>query len=213
MPSDDPRAVRSRAAVHAAAQTLFLKKGYGGTTMDEIAERAGLTKRTLYNNYADKEALFLQIMGDLIEVAEGFAGALHAEFTEDLEPDNIRAWLGDLASRLASRILRPEVIALRRLLIGEARNFPLLASHYFDSAPGQVIAALAQGFAHLNEAGLLRVTDARAAAAQFAYLVAGEALDRAMLTGTMPEPETVLRAAADGVATFFARYGSAPALS
>jgi len=105
--------------------------------------------------------------------------------------------------------VRPEVIALRRLLIGEAKSFPALAAEYFDRAPGQVLEALAAGFEHLARRRLLRVADSRRAAAQFAYLVAGEPLDRAMLVGTIPSKSHVLACARDGVETFMARYGRA----
>ena len=150
--ADDPRVVRSRAAVVDAARTLFLRKGYAGTTMEEIAALAGLTKRTVYNNYADKDALFSQIVADVLAYAEEFARGLHEEFTVGVTAANLRATLDDLGRRLALGIVRPEVIALRRLLIGEARAFPALGAEYFDRAPGQVIEALASGFEHLGQA-------------------------------------------------------------
>jgi TetR/AcrR family transcriptional repressor of mexJK operon len=206
--ADDPRVVRSRAAVVDAARTLFLRKGYAGTTMEEIAALAGLTKRTLYNNYADKDALFTQIVEDVVAYAEEFARGLREELTIGITATNLRATLDDLGRRLALGIVRPEVVALRRLLIGEARVFPALARQYFDRAPGQVIEALASGFEQLGRAGLLRVTDARRAAAQFAYLVAGEPLDRAMLVGTTPPRRHVIACARDGVETFLARYAA-----
>ena len=198
--------LRSRAAVLDAARTLFLRQGYAGTTMEEIAAQAGLTKRTLYNNYADKDALFREIVADVLAYAEEFVGALHEEFTVGVTAANLRASLHDLGRRLALGIVRPEVIALRRLLIGEARGFPALAAEYFDRAPGQVLEALASGFAHLDRARLLRVPDPARAAAQFAYLVAGEPLDRAMLGGTVPPRARVIACARDGVKTFLARY-------
>src|SRR5262245_33887102 len=187
--ADDPRVVRSRAAVLDAARTLFLQKGYAGTTMEEIAARAGLTKRTLYNNYADKDALFTQIVTEVIAYAETFARGLHEEFTVGISAANLRTRLDDLACRLALAIMRPEVVALRRLLIGEARAFPAFGAKYFDRAPGQVLDALASGFEHMGKSGLLRVADAQIAAEQFAYLVVGESLDRAMLAGTVPSRE------------------------
>jgi TetR/AcrR family transcriptional repressor of mexJK operon len=205
--ANDPRVVRSRAAVVDAARSLFLRKGYAGTTMEEIAAAAGLTKRTVYNNYGDKDALFTQIVADVLAYAETFARGLHEEFTVGITAANVRATLDDLGRRLALGIVRPEVIALRQLLIGEARAFPGLGAEYFDRAPGQVIEALASGFEHLARRGLLRVADARRAAAQFAYLVAGEPLDRAMLVGTIPPKEHVLVCAREGVQTFLARYG------
>ena len=205
--ANDPRVVRSRAAVVTAARELFLRKGYAATTMDEIAARAGLTKRTLYNNYADKGALFTAIVTDVMAYAENFARGLHEEFTVGVTKATLESSLGDLGKRLALGIMRPEVIALRRLLIAEAREFPALGAKYFDRAPGQVLEGLASGFEYLGRIGLLRVGDARLAAAQFAYLVVGEALDRAMLVGTLPPTEQVVGRAREGVQTFLARYG------
>jgi TetR/AcrR family transcriptional repressor of mexJK operon len=100
------------------------------------------------------------------------------------------------------------VIAIRRLLIGEARTFPDLAKTYYVRAPGQVITELAASFRRLDRAGLLRVPDARRAAGQFAYLVAGELLDRGVLMGTLPPRARIVAGARDGVKTFLARYGA-----
>jgi TetR/AcrR family transcriptional regulator, mexJK operon transcriptional repressor len=206
--ADDPRVVRTRAAVVAAARTLFLRQGYAGTTMEEIAAQAGLTKRTVYNNYGEKDALFRQIVADVISYANEFARGLQEEFTVGITRANLSARLDELGRRLALGIVRPDVIALRRLLIGEARDFPALAAEYFERAPGQVIDALASGFAHLAQAGLLHVADSRRAAAQFAYLVAGEPLDRAILVGTIPPKGQITACAREGVQTFLARYAS-----
>lgn len=189
-----------------AARTLFLQQGYAGTTMEEIAARAGLTKRTLYNNYGDKDTLFTEIVAEVIAYAEEFARGLHEEFTVGITAANLRPTLDDLGRRMALAIVRPEIVALRRLLIGEARAFPALSREYFDRVPGQVMEALASEFEHLGQVGLLRVEDARRAAAQFAYLVVGEPLDRAMLVGTTPPEEHVVACARDGVETFLARY-------
>ena len=204
--AEDPRVVRSRAAVVDAARTLFLRQGYAGTTMEQIAAAARLTKRTVYNNYGDKDALFRHVVADVLAYAEAFARGLHEEFTAGVTAANLRATLDDLARRLALGIVRPEVIALRRLLIGEARAFPRLGAEYFDRAPGQVLDALASGFAQLDRRRLLRIDNPRRAAAHFAYLVAGEPLDRAMLVGTVPPKAAIIAGARDGVETFVARY-------
>jgi TetR/AcrR family transcriptional repressor of mexJK operon len=184
--------VRSRAAVVEAARSLFLTKGYAGTTMDEIAAAAGLTKRTLYNNYADKDQLFTLIVADVIAFAEAFARGLHDELGSAVTAGNLRATLDDLAQRMARMIARPA-----------------LAAEYFDRAPGQVIDALAKGFARLGRAGLLTLSDPHRAAAQFAYLIVGESLDRAMLTGVLPPAEEISTCAREGVETFLARYATA----
>jgi TetR/AcrR family transcriptional repressor of mexJK operon len=193
-----------------AARTLLLRQGYAATTMEDIAALAGLTKRTVYNNYGDKHALFSQIIADVLAFAGTFARGLHDEFSVGVTASNLRDRLDDLAQRMAVAILQPEIIALRRLLIGEARAFPGLAAEYFDRAPGQVINALAAGFESLSRRGLLRVEDKHCAAAQFAYLVVGESLDRAMLVGTLMPREQVVACAREGVETFLARYDAAP---
>jgi TetR/AcrR family transcriptional repressor of mexJK operon len=199
--------VRSRASVVDAARTLFLQKGYAGTTMAEIAAAAGLTKRTLYNNYPDKRALFTLIVTDVTSRADAFARDVREQFGGDVKARDLRGVLADLGQRLALGIVRREVIAMRRLLIGEAREFPELAEQYFERAPGQVLDALAAGFSRLAKARLLRTSDPRTAAAQFAYLVAGEPLDRAVLVGALPTRKHVIACAREGVNTFLARYG------
>lgn len=207
---DDPRVVRSRAAVVAAATTLFLQKGYAGTTMEDIAALAGITKRTVYNNYTDKETLFTQIVTDVLAFVDEYAVGLRAELTADIAAADLRPTLHDLGRRLALAIVRPEVVALRRLLIGEARAFPELGARYFDRAPNQMIEVLASGFRHLVQLGVLRATDTRRAAEQFAYLIVGEPLDRAVLVGSVPTREHIVACAREGVETFLARYAGDP---
>src|SRR5262245_25369938 len=192
--TDDPRVRRSRAAVVDAARTLFLRHGYAGTTMDEIAALAGLTKRTVYNNYGDKDALFRVITADTIAVADAFVRDMRDAFA-GVGAAELPAALDAFGRRLALGIVRPEVVAIRRLLIGGARGFPGLAAQYFDRAPGQVMTTLAARFDHLTKAGLLRADDPRRAAAQFAYLVAGELLDRAVLTGAVPPEDEIVAGA------------------
>ena len=118
--------LRTRAAVLAAARTLFLRHGYGGTTMEVIAAEAGLTKRTLYNNYGDKDTLFRQMVDDTVAYAESFARGLHQEFAVGITKANVAASLEALGVRLALGIIRPEVVALRRMIIGESRDFPAI---------------------------------------------------------------------------------------
>jgi TetR/AcrR family transcriptional repressor of mexJK operon len=197
---------RTRAAVLAAARTLFLRHGYGGTTMEEIAAEAGLTKRTLYNNYGNKDTLFHHMVDDTVAYAESFARGLHEEFAVGITKTNVGARLEALAVRLALAIIRPEVVALRRMLIGESRDFRAIGREYFDRAPGQVLRTLAEGFATLTRRGILRARDVQSAAAQFAYLVAGEHLDHALMTNDLPAQGVIEATARQGVATFLARY-------
>lgn len=202
----DPRVVRTVAAALDAARACFLEKGYARTTMDEIAVAAGLTKRTLYNNFADKEVLFRRIVSDAVAYAERFARGLAGDFARIPAPAESRAFLHELGERLALGVVRPEIVTLRRLLIGEAREFPDLARDYYERAPGAVIAAIATGFRKWMRAGVLRPGDARVMAVQFAYLVIGGALDRATLCMELPSAARLRAQAKAGVETFLAAH-------
>ena len=199
------RGARTRTAILDAARTLFLRDGYAATTMERIAAEAGVAKRTAHYQYPEKEALFNEIVLGVIAFAEGFARELREEFARGVAPRALRRSLHDLGQRHALTMVQPEVIALRRLVIAESGTLPALAREYYDRVPRQVIASLAVGLGHLRPAGL-RLTDGRRAAAQFAYLVAGELLDRAMLTGQVPARAEVVACAREGVETFLARY-------
>ncbi len=205
--ADTARVARTRQAIVDAARVCFLRDGYSGTTMEDIAAEAGVAKRTVHYQFPEKDALFNEIVLGVIDFAERFARELREEFVDGIAPRSLRRALFDLGRRHALAIVRPEVIALRRLVIAESRTLPALAHEYYDRVPAQVIESLAIGLGHLRPAGL-RVSNRKRAAAQFAYLVAGESLDRAMLTGRVPPKAEIVACAREGVETFLARYAA-----
>jgi TetR/AcrR family transcriptional repressor of mexJK operon len=176
--------------------------------MEDIAATAGVARRSVYNNFHDKDALFTEIVAEAIGYAEGFVRGLPDAFGARVEAAGVPTALRELGVRLAVAVLRPQVIALRRLLISEARTFPGLAREYFDRAPGRVIRALAAIFTQLSRRGELRVPSPRLGAEQFAYLVIGAPLDRAVLVGVIPPRRRIVAAANAGVKTFLARHGT-----
>lgn len=174
--------------------------------MEDIAALAGLTKRTLYNNYGDKAALFLAIVADAMNYVDAFVATLQTDRNAEIDARMVEPVLREFAGRLAKGVLRPEVIALRRLLVAEARAFPELASHYFSRAPLRVMSSLAAWFKHLDRIGLLVVDHPKRAASQFSYLVVGELLDRGVLTGKAPSKREIDSSVHEAIGTFLARY-------
>src|SRR5262249_12281633 len=59
---EERRSVRKRNAILTAARTVFLRSGYLGTSMDEIAALAAVSKQTVYKQFADKKRLFTEIV-------------------------------------------------------------------------------------------------------------------------------------------------------
>jgi TetR/AcrR family transcriptional regulator, mexJK operon transcriptional repressor len=174
---EDPRITRSRALIMAAATRVFLENGYPGTSVDDIAAAAGVSKRTVYNVFIDKEQLFRAILGEAIATAERFSAELAATTAEATD---VAAALTNLARELAASVLGGRVVPLRRLLIGEARRFPEFAVEYYERAPGRVMAAVAAALSAFDERGQLRIDDPEVAAEHFAFLAIGASLDRAL---------------------------------
>src|SRR5207237_119316 len=133
-PDEGSRSARKRRAIMGAATTLFLRTGYRGTTMDEIAALAAVSKQTVYKNFADKERLFSGIILDIIaQVAEPF----HAEVLALQDSDELEKDLHELARRYITSVMQPPVLQLRRLIIGEAGRLPELARNYYERAPAR----------------------------------------------------------------------------
>jgi TetR/AcrR family transcriptional regulator, mexJK operon transcriptional repressor len=196
---------RKRAAILDAATSAFLENGYVGTSIDQIAARAGVSKPTVYKHFADKERLFNEIvLGTIDEV-----GRPVFDVTASLgDADDLNAALDGLARNLVAIVKEPRLLELRRLVIGETARFPELSRVYFERGPGRTIDMLADTFGQLAERGLLRVTDARLAAQQFIWLVLSIPLNQAMFTLDLDFDAAELdRYAQEAVAVFRAAYG------
>jgi AcrR family transcriptional regulator len=202
---EETRSARKRAAILAAATTLFLRNGYRGTSMDEIAALAAVSKQTVYKHFADKERLFSEIVtGTVKDVSD----PVHDEVRRLEDTGDVAADLRGLAQRLLERVMQPRILQLRRLVIGEAGRFPELGRVFYEQGPGRTITALAILFERLAERGVLRLDDPQLAAAQFNWLVMSSPLNRAMFLG---EDEPPARAELDryadaGVRAFLAAY-------
>ncbi|MCL2731802.1 MAG: TetR/AcrR family transcriptional regulator [Actinomycetia bacterium] len=205
----DPRTLRTRAAVAEAATTLFLRNGYLGTGVDDIAALASVSKRSIYNNFGDKQTLFTEVVLHYTATAEQFAEQLVGSLAT---AEDVPRALHELGRRHLATVARPEVLRLRRLIILEAARFPDLAAEYFRRAPGRVMAALTSAFAELHRRGELIAPDPARAAQHFSYLVLGSTLDTAMFEpGREPAaPAALERIADDGVRVFLAAYRPVP---
>jgi AcrR family transcriptional regulator len=202
----EPRSSRKRRAILDAATTLFLRGGYQGTSMDEVAALAGVSKQTIYKAFSDKERLFSEIVVSAVTAA---ADPVHAEVLELEDTGDIEADLRAFARRLLARVMQPQILLLRRLVIGEAGRFPELGRTFYEQGPGRTIAALATVFERLAARGALQLDDPQLAAAHFNWLVMSIPLNQVMFLGEDEPPAAaeLNRYADAGVQTFLAAYG------
>lgn len=203
------RTARKHQAILDAAAQVFLTHGYAGTTIDQIAATAAVSKPTVYAHFGDKQALFTEMVTRTVDEA---AEPVHAEVAALRDTGDVAADLRDLARRQLTMVMRPRLLQLRRLVIGEAGRFPELGRLFAERGPARTVADLAAAFRGLTERGLLATPDAELAAAHFNWLVMSVPLNRAMLTGDdAPPPAAELERYADeGVRVFLAAYGVRP---
>jgi AcrR family transcriptional regulator len=161
-----------------AAKEVFMEDGFSDASMDKIVHKAGVSKRTLYNYFASKEEIFIDVMQKQL-------GLLYQHFNTDRKDSES---LADQLQRVGIDMLRiansPETLSLFRITAAEAHRFPILARRFFEERFEKVI----DGIAHIleRESGNsdLRITDGKEAAEYFLDLVFGTAYHRVVF-GTM----------------------------
>ena len=111
----------SRDAIVDAAERLFLQRGFGAVSMDELAEAAGVARRTLYNQFAGKEEIFREMLGRL-------SGQLEHALPPGIET---RGDVEEVLRRIAQAILdlhkQPEYLGFLRMVAADSRQFPWIA--------------------------------------------------------------------------------------
>ena len=122
--ADDPRRKRqaeNRVALLEAAMVVFLAEGYAGTSMQAVADRAGVSKMTLYRHFEDKQQLFLAMF---------FEQCMRSRDPATVQPardvSEAIAALEEFARGSVRAFTDPGALALFRMLIGETGRFPQL---------------------------------------------------------------------------------------
>ncbi|WP_131803380.1 TetR/AcrR family transcriptional regulator, partial [Pseudofrankia sp. EUN1h] len=116
------QAARLTDRIRRAAVDAFLENGYDGTSMEAVAQAAGVTKGTLYARYSDKRALFIAVSSWALTRLERDEGAL-----EPL-PDDLAASLETIARAILARSVDPDLVRLSRMAIAESARFPDFAA-------------------------------------------------------------------------------------
>ncbi|MBL4614479.1 MAG: TetR/AcrR family transcriptional regulator [Magnetovibrio sp.] len=191
------RSEQKRLAIIEAARKIFLDKGFDGASMDVIAETANVSKRTVYNHYASKEALFGDVM-------LGMCQAKMDAMLLTLSPsDDMAEALTEFGSNFVNQILEPEGKALLRILVAHVDRFPELGQAFFDNGAKEVIATVAEYLRIQTQAGLITVDDPQDAAGSFLTSLHGEFFFRVLVTvAPPPEPAQVQKMVAAAVQRF-----------
>ena len=195
---------QKRAAILTAARELFLSDGFDRTSVDAVAARAGVSKRTVYDYFGDKQTLLQAVVDgvgqSLITTIGRILDDTLAEPTEAIDLEDV---LVTFAMRIATAMLgSAEYATLQRLVRTQFGHLPNGGENSMADAPDE---ALAERFAAFAAAGLLDIPDARLAADQFIALTFGVALNR-FGSANATEDTRVRPLVVEGVRTFLRAY-------
>lgn len=165
----------------AAARAIFAKNGYADTTVNEIAQAAGVGKKTIYSHIGDKAELF--------RVTYGTPALKEGEKIFELPSGkhSTREVLQSLARRVLEHALSPEHLALERALVMESARFPKLARDVIGSSKAHYRRKLSEAFDEMVSRRLLPPSDTMRAAAYFFDVIAASDAFKAVM-GYLDEP-------------------------
>ena len=130
------RRAERRDAILAAALEEFSARGFAATRLDDVANRAGVAKGTIYLYFRDKESLFQELVRSMLIP---LVSKIEAAPVADLPVRVIAETIVDLFVREIYGTRRKDVI---RLIIAEGPRFPKLAEFYYREVIARVLAAM-----------------------------------------------------------------------
>jgi Transcriptional regulator len=184
-----------------AAQESFLRHGFEKTSMDMLADQAGVARRTIYNQFASKEALFQAVVENV------WSHLTPPELTEnekDIEPtDRLRRMGMIIALYWAPPVMKDFL----RLILLESERFPFLQQDFYQMSKAPIVEQLNVFFDELCSEGIAAIPDIELAARQFVGLIMEPLLWlRLVGVGDAPTDERCKYVAEEAVNTFIARY-------
>ena len=150
----------SREVIVAAATRLFLERGFGAVSMDELAAAAGVARRTLYNQFASKEEIFREML-------QRVSGQLEHAFPPGIETQGDVEAVLRLVGRMILKLHKNrDYLGFLRMVVADSRQFPWIAEEFAAVMDPQT-ERLVRLLAHLTSMGVLNCRNPMLAAHQF----------------------------------------------
>jgi len=186
-----------------AALKVFSEIGYSGANMDAVALEANLSKPTLYQYFQSKEALFSAMMlGERDQMLAVF------------ERPSDRGMVADLLEfswDYADTVLRPDLLSLARLIIGEVQRFPEIGRAYQEVGPDRLLRGIMDYLEDQRRAGRLAFDDAELAAQDLWGLILSAPRTQALyMPDRSPSRAEIARYLHNGLKVFLKAYSTQP---
>lgn len=181
------------------AREVFLKCGFEGASVDAIAEKAKVSKATLYAHFPSKDRLFLSVL-------QAECDRLSEEICRPLSnAGDARGVLEELSRRMIGLVMDDDYIRLLRVCIGAVSVLPEAGEIYMDAGPTRAIKHVAQILRDLHETRSLSVENIQNAASQFIHLsISGVIMPRLL---AVDQPIDVSEHSRRAVDAFLGAYG------
>lgn len=204
MPRRQQNRIANERRILEAALKVFSETGFSGATMDAVAAGAGLTKPTLYQYFDSKDQLFsammLQKRDQMLDVFE------HPSVGGMVQDLHVFSW------DYARTVMRPDLLSLARLIIGEVQRFPEIGQAYQSSGPDRLLKGIMAYLDQQRSAGRLAFADAELAAQDLWGLILSAPRTQALYQPDLDIGQDVLaRYINNGLRVFLRAYSTDPA--
>jgi AcrR family transcriptional regulator len=183
------------------ARSVFMREGYEGASVDEIARDAGVSKATLYSYFPDKQHLFLAVLeAECAQQSE-------LEFLMGGGELSVEETLQVICKAMITHFLSSFGQDMFRVCVAEAQRFPELGRTFYDSGPKRWGRKIAQYLDSPRAQHVLEIEDSLLAADQLAQLCRADLMLKVLFGIEKDPPEAEIdRVASEAVKTFLARY-------
>jgi TetR/AcrR family transcriptional repressor of mexJK operon len=181
-----PKNLKKRQAILQAAAELFPLKGFASVSMMEIAEKAQVSKLTLYSHFVDKDDLFAQ---SVIDCCEQQLPASSFQLPPGL---NLEQALIAIGNGFLELIMDDKAISLHRMMIAQTSIDIEHSELFFKAGPERMLSEMQTLLAKADKSGRLAISQPKQAAQHFFCLLKGLSHMR-VLMGLNKPPSKVAR--------------------
>lgn len=157
-----PNPAERRSLILQAAAEVFFDQGFSAASIDMIIDQIGGSKRTIYKEFGNKDALFTALV---TEIADGALAAFERAGSD--KHQDLRGALAALAQHLLAIYTSKELLGVYRAIVTEARRFPQLVRSIYERGPGRAARELKDVLDAAKARGEIRNVDTAMAADQF----------------------------------------------
>jgi AcrR family transcriptional regulator len=196
-----PSSLKKRQRYIEVATELFLDQGFEGTGLDQLIERCGGSKLTIYSYFGDKKGLLKAVVVELTEhLVEGLK-------FDVIDSESIHDQLMDFATRYIKYIYTPELMKLSRLVMTQRTNDPELVDFFLERGACHSQSVLHQFLQQQTELKRLTLDDPFLACDQLLGALKGNQYMEALFADRIPSEQQIMRYAKFAVDAFVRSYG------